>query len=190
MSTLRLAGALWIIAGVICAGLLVVVFVGENLLAQNPGLSAMVLGGAVAALLTGGLLLSRPGPGVVRWSTVLGVAWLLLRIPVAHDAQGPRKRPDALVQSDHRLRRRGRARHIPGWEVRAPARVSKAGHGDFKPGTTSHPATVPTPIVRATVRLRAGVTRRARSPRSSRAMSPAVDLASGLYPSSTTYRGR
>ncbi len=77
MSTLRLAGALWIIAGVICAGLLVVVFVGENLLAQNPGLSAMVLGGAVAALLTGGLLLSRPGPGVVRWSTVLGVAWLL-----------------------------------------------------------------------------------------------------------------
>jgi len=77
MSTLRLAGALWIIAGVICAGLLVVVFVGENLLAQNPGLSAMVLGGAVAALLTGGLLLSRAGPGVVRWSTVLGVAWLL-----------------------------------------------------------------------------------------------------------------
>lgn len=77
MSTLRLAGALWIIAGVICSGLLIVVFVGENLLAQNPGLSAMVLGGAVAALLTGGLLLSRPGPGVVRGSTVLGVAWLL-----------------------------------------------------------------------------------------------------------------
>jgi hypothetical protein len=54
-----------------------VVFVGENLLAQNPGLSAMVLGGAIAALLTGGLLLARPGPGVVRWSTVLGMAWLL-----------------------------------------------------------------------------------------------------------------
>ena len=77
MSTLRLAGALWIIAGVICAGLLIVVFVGENLLAQNPGLPAMVLGGAVAALLTGGLLLARPSLGVVRWSTVLGVAWLL-----------------------------------------------------------------------------------------------------------------
>jgi hypothetical protein len=74
---LRLGGALWVIAGVICAGLLIFVFVGENLLAQNPGLSAMVLGGAVAAFLTGGLLLGRPGPGVVRLSTVVGLAWLL-----------------------------------------------------------------------------------------------------------------
>lgn len=74
---LRLGGALWVIAGVICAGLLLVVFVGENLLAQNPGLSAVVLGGAVAAFLTGGLLLARPGLGVMRWSTVLGLAWLL-----------------------------------------------------------------------------------------------------------------
>ena len=74
---LRLGGALWVIAGVICAGLLVVVFMGENRLAQNPGLSAMVLGGAVAALLTGGVLLARPGLRVVRWSTVLGLAWLL-----------------------------------------------------------------------------------------------------------------
>lgn len=79
MSTdgLRLGGALWVIAGVICAGLLIFVFVGENLLAQNPGLSVMVLGGAIAALLTGGVLLARPGPGVVRWSTVVGLAWLL-----------------------------------------------------------------------------------------------------------------
>jgi len=64
-------------AGVTCAGLLVVVFVGENLLLQNPGLSALILSGAVAALLTGGLLIARPGPDVVRWSTVVGVAWLL-----------------------------------------------------------------------------------------------------------------
>jgi len=79
MSTdgLRLGGALWVIAGGICAGLLIFVFVGENLLAQNPGLSAMVLGGAVAALLTGGLLLARPSLGVVRLSTVVGLAWLL-----------------------------------------------------------------------------------------------------------------
>jgi len=76
-SRLRLGGALWAVAGVICAGLLNFVFLGENRLAQNPGLAAMVLGGAVAALPTGGLLLVRPGPGVVRWSTVLGVAWLL-----------------------------------------------------------------------------------------------------------------
>jgi len=79
MSTdgLRLGGALWVIAGVICAGLLIFVFVGENLLAQNPGLAAMVLGGAVVAFATGGLLLARPSLGVVRWSTVLGLAWLL-----------------------------------------------------------------------------------------------------------------
>ena len=74
---LRLGGSLWVIAGVICAGLFLFVFVGENLLAQNPGLSAMVLGGAVAALLTGRLLLTRPGPGVVRLSTVLGLVWLI-----------------------------------------------------------------------------------------------------------------
>ena len=74
---LRLAGALWVMAGVCCAGLLIVVFVGENLLLQNPGLSALVLGGAIAALLTGGLLIARPGPGFVRWSSVVGVAWLL-----------------------------------------------------------------------------------------------------------------
>jgi hypothetical protein len=75
---LRLGGALWVIAGVICAGLLIFVFVGERLLAQNPGLSAMVLGGAFVAFLTGGLLLARPSLGVVRWSTLLGVAWLLV----------------------------------------------------------------------------------------------------------------
>ena len=74
---LRLGGALWVMAGGICAGLLIFVFVGENLLAQNPGLSAMVLGGAVAALLTGGLLLVRPSIGMVRLSTVVGLAWLL-----------------------------------------------------------------------------------------------------------------
>jgi hypothetical protein len=75
---LRLGGALWVIAGVICAGLLIFVFVGENLLAQNPGLAAMALGGAFVAFLTGGLLLARPSLGVVRWSTLLGVAWLLV----------------------------------------------------------------------------------------------------------------
>jgi hypothetical protein len=74
---LRLGGALWVVAGVICAGLLIFVFVGENRVAENPGLSAMVLGGAVAAFVTGGLLLARPGLGVVRWSSVLGLVWLL-----------------------------------------------------------------------------------------------------------------
>jgi hypothetical protein len=73
----RLGGALWVVAGVICAGLLTVVFVGEGLLAQNPGLAALLLGGSLAALLTGAGLLARPGRGVVRWSAVLGLAWLL-----------------------------------------------------------------------------------------------------------------
>lgn len=74
---LRLGGALWVMAGVACVGLLIVVFVGENLLLQNPGLSALVLGGAIAGLVTGRLLIARPGPGVVRWSSVLGVVWLI-----------------------------------------------------------------------------------------------------------------
>jgi hypothetical protein len=79
MSTigLRLGGALWIIAGAICAGLLGFVFVGEHRLAQNPGLAAMVLAGAMAAFPTGGLLLARPGLRVVRWSNLVGLAWLL-----------------------------------------------------------------------------------------------------------------
>ena len=80
---LRLGGALWICSGLTCAGLLIVVFVGENLenlgdLLQNPALPALVLGGAIVALLIGVLLIARPGPGVVRWSSVAGVAWLMV----------------------------------------------------------------------------------------------------------------
>ena len=83
MGGLRLAGALWIMAGLTCAGLLIFVFVGENLgnpgiLLQNPALPALVLGGAIVGLLIGVLLIARPGPGVVRWSTVAGVAWLIV----------------------------------------------------------------------------------------------------------------
>ncbi len=79
----RIAGALWIAAGVVCAGLLIVVFIGENLqdlgaLLRNPLPPALVLAGAVVGLRLGVLLLSQPGPGVVRWSTVAGVAWLII----------------------------------------------------------------------------------------------------------------
>ena len=77
MVGLRLGGALWVMAGVSCAGLLLFVFVGENLLVESLGLSVLFLGGAVGALVTGGLLLARPAPRVVRWSRVAGVAWLL-----------------------------------------------------------------------------------------------------------------
>jgi hypothetical protein len=83
MGGLRLAGALWIIAGLTCAGLLIFVFVGENLenpgiLLQNPALPALVVAGAIVGLLIGVQLIARPGPGVVRWSTVAGVAWLIV----------------------------------------------------------------------------------------------------------------
>ncbi len=74
---LRLGAALWVMAGLACAGLLLVVFVGENIVPGNPDLSALVLGGAIGALLIGGRLIARPGPDVVRSSTLLGVAWLV-----------------------------------------------------------------------------------------------------------------
>jgi hypothetical protein len=82
MGDLRRAGALWIMAGLSCVGLLIFVFVGENLadlgvLLKHPALPGLVLGGAIVALLLGVLLIVRPGPRVVRWSTAAGVAWLI-----------------------------------------------------------------------------------------------------------------
>jgi hypothetical protein len=79
----RVAGALWILAGVICLALLIVVFVGENLanpgnLLRNPALPALVAGGAIVSLLIGIRLIARPGPEIVRWSNVAGVAWLIV----------------------------------------------------------------------------------------------------------------
>jgi len=69
-------------AGVTCAGLLLFVLIGENIhdlgaLLKNPGLPALVLGGALVALLIGSLLLTRRGPDVVRWSSLAGIAWLI-----------------------------------------------------------------------------------------------------------------
>ena len=83
MFGLRLAGVLWIIACLTCSGLLFFVFVGENLadlgiLLQQPALPALVLGGAIVSLLIGVVLIVRPGPVAVRWSTAAGVAWLFV----------------------------------------------------------------------------------------------------------------
>jgi hypothetical protein len=69
-------------AGVTCAGLLLFVFVRENInnlgaLLENPVLPALVLGGALVAFVIGGLLLTRSGLEVVRWSSLAGVAWLV-----------------------------------------------------------------------------------------------------------------
>ena len=82
MSAVRLAGAFWIMAGVTCAALLSFVLVGEHIndlgaLLANLALPARVLGGALVAFLIGGLLLTRPGPNVVRWSRLAGIAWLI-----------------------------------------------------------------------------------------------------------------
>jgi len=82
MSGLRIAGALWIMAGVVCAGLLSFVLIGEHInhledLLGDLALPARVLGGALMAFLIGGLLLTRPGPSVVRWSSLAGVVWLV-----------------------------------------------------------------------------------------------------------------
>jgi hypothetical protein len=93
MGGLRLAGALWIMAGVTCAGLLLFVFIGENIndlgaLLENPALPALVLGGALVALLIGSLLLTRPGPDAVRWSNLAGVAWLIGFGPLVVGALG------------------------------------------------------------------------------------------------------
>jgi len=83
MGGLRLAGALWSFAGLSCAGLLIFVFIGERLenlgvLLEDPVLPALVAGGAIVGLTIGVLLIARPGPSVVRWSSVAGVIWLLV----------------------------------------------------------------------------------------------------------------
>jgi hypothetical protein len=57
--------------------------VGENLqnlgvLLENPVLPALVAGGAIVGLTIGVLLIARPGPGVVRWSSIAGIAWLIV----------------------------------------------------------------------------------------------------------------
>jgi hypothetical protein len=83
MSGLRNAGVLWILAGVVCAGVLIFVFGRENLqnlsvLLQRPALPALMLLGAIVAVAMGSLLIARPGAGAVRLSSVAGIAWLIV----------------------------------------------------------------------------------------------------------------
>jgi hypothetical protein len=83
MSGLRLAGALWLMAAVVCTGLLIVVFLGENVrdlsaLVRDPVPPLLVLAGAIVSWPLGVQLVRHPGPRVVRWSTIAGVGWLLV----------------------------------------------------------------------------------------------------------------
>ena len=71
MGGLKLAGGLWIIAGVNSAGMVFGVW------EDGPIMLALALGGAIVGLTIGALLVARPGPDVVRWSNVAGLAWLI-----------------------------------------------------------------------------------------------------------------
>jgi hypothetical protein len=66
----RIAGALWIIAGLSSAALLIFVL-------DNPVFIALMAGGAIVGLSLGILLITRASPDVVRWSSLAGVAWLI-----------------------------------------------------------------------------------------------------------------
>ena len=69
MGGLKLAAGLWIIAGLSCV---VLVF-----FTMDEPIMALFVGGAIVGLTIGSLLFARPGPGVVRWSNVAGLAWLI-----------------------------------------------------------------------------------------------------------------
>jgi hypothetical protein len=71
MGGLRLAGGLWLIAGVNSAGMAFGVW------EDGPIMFALAVGGAIVGLTIGALLIARPGPEVVRWSSIAGIAWLI-----------------------------------------------------------------------------------------------------------------
>jgi hypothetical protein len=70
MGTRKLAGGLWIIGGLNSGGMVFGVL-------DEPIILALGVGGGIVGLTIGALLLTRPGPQVVRWSNVAGIAWLI-----------------------------------------------------------------------------------------------------------------
>jgi hypothetical protein len=69
MGGLKLAGGLWIIAGLSCV-VLVFFTLGEPIM-------ALFIGGAFVGLSIGALLFVRPGRGALRRSNVGGLVWLV-----------------------------------------------------------------------------------------------------------------
>jgi hypothetical protein len=70
MGGLKLAGGLWIFAGLNSAGMAFGVL-------DEPIILALALGGAIVGLTIGARLIVRPGPDVLRWSNVAGIGWLI-----------------------------------------------------------------------------------------------------------------
>ena len=69
MASQKLAGVLWLIAGISSGGIAFFLI--------DPLDLAIFIGGAVLAVLLALAMLVRPSPSWVTWSNVLGVAWLL-----------------------------------------------------------------------------------------------------------------
>jgi hypothetical protein len=69
MASQRMAGALWLIAGISSGGI--------AFFLDDPLELAIFIGGAVLAVLLALAMLARPSPARVVWSNALGAAWLL-----------------------------------------------------------------------------------------------------------------
>jgi hypothetical protein len=69
MASQKLAGILWLIAGISSGGI--------AFFLVDPLDLAIFIGGAVLAVLLGLAMLVRPSPSRVVWSNLLGAAWLL-----------------------------------------------------------------------------------------------------------------
>jgi len=69
MTSQRLPGVLWLIAGISSGGI--------AFFLVDPLDLAIFIGGAVLAVLLALAMLVRPAPSLVTWSNLLGVAWLL-----------------------------------------------------------------------------------------------------------------
>ena len=69
MTSQKLAGVLWLIAGISSGGI--------AFFLVDPIDLAIFIGGAVLAVLLALAMLVRPSPSWVSWSNVLGAVWLL-----------------------------------------------------------------------------------------------------------------
>ena len=69
MTSQRLPGVLWLIAGISSGGI--------AFFLVDPLDLAIFIGGAVLAMLLALAMLVRPSPSWVSWSNLLGAAWLL-----------------------------------------------------------------------------------------------------------------